>query len=140
MPQLPSGKHVAISAARLIELLESAARGERYTEVFAILRADEFDSYIDVMFFRESAGNQEQGAPGSQMIPNGLESYPSGWTLETLDTVAQGWTPEDRAAWDDYLASARVADYLDALWKQIMFRAGTLIVAAKDNGQASKSS
>lgn len=137
MPQMPSGLHIAIQAARLVGLLDDVARGERIEELCGVMGKSDLAPFIDVMFFRETESTaQEEVAPGGLPIPVGLESYPSGWTLETFKPSALGWTQADCDAWWDYIQSERALDYFDVLWEQVFYRFAAVYIANDDSDQA----
>ncbi|MHB8679324.1 MAG: hypothetical protein ACYC7G_06280 [Rudaea sp.] len=120
MPQLPSGRHVAIQAAPLFSLMEDSMRaGAIITRLLRIERVEHLYPYIDVMFFIELDGARTEGAPGGQPIPEGLQPFPSGFTLASIGAERATWPQTDRAAFATYLASDRVRAHLVALFNEV---------------------
>lgn len=110
MPQLPSGREIAITARRLSEV---AARYEDTGEPAAldhVRTVRDLYPYIDVMYFRP----RTDGAPGAvdAYLPTGLEPYPSGYTLADMEAFTRDWTEADRAAFHAFLEEDRTREYL----------------------------
>jgi len=124
MPQLPSGRHVAISAAPLNTLQHDAWQGHRVHEFMSIESVDDLYPYLEVMYFRPKDGKEieqyEFGAH-SNLPPEDLEPYPSGYTIATLEDEFKQWDKEDQVAFEQYLFTDEgMQDYLEDLLKQIV--------------------
>jgi hypothetical protein len=90
------------------------------TRLLRIERREHLFPYIDVMYFREKPGaSLPEIAPGGLPVPAGLEAYPSGFTLATIDSASMDWTDEDHRAFDAYIASERVNEHFAALLGEV---------------------
>lgn len=120
MPQLPSGRHVAIQATPLFALMERALQGGVITRLLRIEHIEQLWPYVDVMYFLELPGvSPVNVAPGGLPVPSDLEPYASGCTLATIGSELTGWSEADREAFDAYVASERVQVHLAALLREV---------------------
>jgi hypothetical protein len=119
--QLPSGRHVALQATPLFDLLERVASDECViTRLLRIERREHLWPYLDVMFFRAAADAAPVAiAPGGLCVPPGLAPFPSGFSLAGIAPVLADWSAADREAFASYLVSGRVQAYLDALLGEV---------------------
>jgi hypothetical protein len=119
--QLPSGRHVALQATPLFDLLDRAASEECViTRLLRIERREHLWPYLDVMFFHPApVATPVAVAPGGLGVPAGLAPRASGFTLATIAPVLAGWSAADREAFASYLVSERVEAYLDALLGEV---------------------
>ncbi len=121
MAQLPSGRHVAIQATPLFDLIDAACTPDAViTRLLQIQQLADLSPFIDVMFFREVADARALAiAPGGQSVPSGIEPFASGYTLATIDHAIRDWTPEDRRAFAEYLGSERMRAHLSTLLDRV---------------------
>jgi hypothetical protein len=121
MPQLPSGRHIAIQATPLFALIEAACLPEAViTRLLQIEEACDLAPFIDLIYFRESGDVPTPiVAPGSQPVPSDLKPYVSGHTLATIWDMAADWPASDQEAFAAYLASEQVQNFLAALLDEV---------------------
>ncbi len=122
MPMLPSGRHVALKADGLIRLIEDTYRGLRVHELMVIETPAHLYPHIDVCYFRTNTDGvavlhvvSEQ----SRTPPSGLEMYPSGYTLKTIEKELSNWSTADRIAFECFVHSSRNDHYLDTLLAEV---------------------
>lgn len=117
MPQLPSGRYVALQATPLFKLIEDAYREDAIiTRLLRIERVEHLFPYVDVLYFLDVDGvHGDASAPGSNPLPHGLQQYPSGFTLATIAEEMKRWQASDRSAFEDMLGEDRTRSYLEAL-------------------------
>lgn len=88
VPQLPSGRHFAISAESLVELFKRVLDGFRVDELMAIVSVEHLLNHIDVLCFRSAGAatreNTERTAEGSAPLSKGLVSYRSEFTVGSI--------------------------------------------------------
>lgn len=121
MAQLPSGRHVALMATPLFALIADSLRENAViTRLLRIERIEHLHPHVDVMYFlgRDGAAAVE-AAPGGLAVPEGLQPYPSGFTLASIATELVAWPALDRLAFAEYLASERVRDHFEALLDEV---------------------
>ncbi|MBL0162760.1 MAG: hypothetical protein IPP82_03645 [Xanthomonadales bacterium] len=121
MAQLPSGRHVAIQATPLFDLIDAACTPDAViTRLLQIERLADLSPYIDVLFFREVPAKAALTlAPGGQPVPSGIEPFASGYTLATIHEAVCDWSREDQRAFAEYLGSDRVQSHLSALLDRV---------------------
>ncbi|HET9034297.1 MAG TPA: hypothetical protein VFN25_15510 [Dokdonella sp.] len=121
MAQLPSGRHIAIQATALFELIDASCMPDTViTRLLRIEREVDLFPYIEVMFFREAADAAlPEIAPGGQSVPAGIEPYESGYSLATIGAAIADWPPADQRAFAEYLDSGRVRNHLSALLDKV---------------------
>ena len=125
MPRLPSGRHYALDAQSLQELLHATHRGQRLTELLRIRHPKHLYPYVDVITFGYRLdGNDPPLSPYSAPLPPGLAPRPTEYTLATLpvgrrDRYWTDWSNSDDDAWREFVASPRVCAYLDALLAEV---------------------
>ena len=125
MPRLPSGRHYALDAQSLQELLHATHRSQRLTELLRIRHPKHLYPYVDVITFGDTLdGNDPPLSPYSAPLPPGLAPRPTEYTLATLpvgrrDRYWSDWSNSDDDAWREFVASPRVCAYLDALLAEV---------------------
>lgn len=118
---LPSGRHIAVQATPLSELMESALRGGVITRLLRIEQIEDLRPWIDVMYFTTQAdADPVDTAPGGLPVPMGLAPYASGFTLATIAPETADWSHADRDAFAGYLASERICTLLAALLDAVL--------------------
>jgi len=121
MPQLASGRHIAIGTDSLNGLLEAVMTGFRIHELMSIQAPEHLSPYLDIYYFRPAESNDPavEYTDAALTPPDGLVPYKSGHTLATLYTGWQQWPAEDRQAFVDFMAEPRFSDYLNSLFAYI---------------------
>ena len=121
MPQLPSGRHVALSNVRLRAEADRYARCGEPASIGRIENADDLRPWLDVLYFRPRAGADAAPAPASN-LPDGLEPYASGLTLSSIDRNEADWSGDDRDAFLRYLASEAAVKWLQRTFDEVAGR------------------
>lgn len=101
MPQLPSGRHVAFSAERALEMARNGNFNLSLGFAMNIKGLNDLAPLIDIAFYRDKEG---EPAPGEPYLSN----------LTYLD-VSKGdcdWSAEDIQALAEFVASDRVQAWL----------------------------
>lgn len=121
MPQLPSGRHIAIGTDSLNGLLEAVAAGFRVNELMSINKPERLSSYLDLYYFRpaEPGETAVEYTDAALTPPDGFIPYRSGHTLASIHTEWDHWPAEDRQAFVEFLGEPRFSDYLNSLFKYI---------------------
>lgn len=125
MPQLPSGRQVAISPAPLVALLDAANQPGNIHKILAIQSAQDLEQYIDVLFFiaeDETCEPVMQVAYRDEALPRppGMVPVSSGHTLAAWGALTANWSDEDKVAMHDFLdtrAAPALNEYLEAVTK-----------------------
>lgn len=118
MPQLPSGRHVAIDPYRLAALLDDASNPANIHKILAIDSLSKMMNWFEVVYFvtpEEANGDgveTELGA-GSLTPPPGLVALRTGCPLSRWEALAVDWSEEDRAAMRSFLTEPRIEDYME---------------------------
>ncbi|MBV6475202.1 MAG: hypothetical protein MOGDAGHF_00719 [Rhodocyclaceae bacterium] len=108
MPELPSGRHVALMPTPLDNLLKEGRHFGNIHKVLAIKSEADLARYVDVLYLvpASEAGSQE-GVLGlnahSLPLPPGMGFVPAGFKLSEWEENS-GWSEADRAAFSDFLA------------------------------------
>lgn len=111
MLQLPSGRHVAVSNRRLL------AEAERYREtgepasIGRIAHIEDLKPWLDILYFRPDSGYAFEPSASSP-VPEGVEPYPSGLTLASLERGEGDWPDEDRRALAEQLTEGILQEWL----------------------------
>jgi len=108
MPQLPSGRQVALMPTPLDHLLKEGRHFGNIHKVLAIKTEDDLARYVDVHYLvPESQVGSQEGVRGlhaaSLPVPPGMACVPAGYSLSDWEEHAVGWSKEDRAAFRDFL-------------------------------------
>lgn len=102
MPQLPSGRHVALSPEPLVDLLKHAARFGNVHKVMALKTWEDLWPWIEIVYFVPDAGEQERDggelSDDSLPAPAGLTRVKGGYRVADWEQRAHEWSPDDRAA------------------------------------------
>lgn len=121
MPQLPSGRHVALSNTRLLAEAGRYGRCGEPASIGRIENADDLRPWLDVLYFRPRAGTDAAQASASN-LPDGLEPYASGLTLSSIDRNEADWSGNDREAFLRYLASEAAVKWLQRTFDEVAGR------------------
>jgi hypothetical protein len=117
MPQLPSGRHVAIDPKRFSELIKNAAHFGNVHKVMAIDSIPTLLPWLDVMYLVEP-GTENQDLKKYELADNSFTPPPGFLALNTncklsqWGLLAEEWSTEDRAAMQAFLDSERCNHYL----------------------------
>ena len=109
MPQLPSGRQIALMPTPLDNLLKEGRHFGNIHKVLAIKNEDDLARYIDVLYLapEREVGSQEGVLDlhaDSLPVPPQMAFVPAGYRLSEWEQHAVGWSEEDRAAFRDFLA------------------------------------
>ena len=117
MPCLPSGLHFAIDPSPLRELVEGALQGAFVHDLMAIKDCCGIFRYVAVLYFKQRVEDpgEYQFAAGSIARPEGLEPYPSGFTLLSISGEVTKWSEADRSAFIAFLNEDRTEEYFKSL-------------------------
>lgn len=118
MPQLPSGRHVAIDPYPLAALLDDADNPANIHKILAIDSISLLKSWFEVAFFvtpeeANGAGIDTKLGKGSLTPPPGLVTLRTGCPLSRWEALAADWSEEDQAAMKSFLNEPRCKDYMD---------------------------
>ncbi len=114
MPQLPSGKHIALYPDSLYEILEEAFSGIKVHELMSINKHEDLFKYVEVLYFRiqsEDEEREERYFSFSLVPPEGLMPYSSGYNLITIQEELKNWEYCDQKAFIDFLNSKRTEHF-----------------------------
>lgn len=108
MPQLPSGRHVALLLMPLDKLLKEGSHFGNIHKVLAIKAEADLARYVDVLYLvPESEADSQEGErsmhASSLPVPPGLAFVPAGFRLSEWEDRS-GWSEADRAAFREFLA------------------------------------
>lgn len=115
MPQLPSGRHLAIDPAPLVQQTEDRNKPQFVHHFMAVKDVASLAHWLDLHYFmsEEEARDNVKAVDltyGSLVAPAGLVSMGTGYWLADWRTLAVSWTDDDRAAMADWLGSDRVKE------------------------------
>lgn len=121
MPQLPSGRQIALSPKPLDELFRESRRPDNVHKLLGIRTERDLWRFVDILRLVPDSG----GVPmeitlrgDSNPIPQGRELEPAGYRLSEWEAEASGWTEEDRGAFREWLAGQAApafAEWLEAV-------------------------
>lgn len=139
MPQLPGGRHIAIQPESLNNLCERVKTGFRVHELMSIESREHLLNYIDVVFFKpkEPADIPGSLAQGSDIPPENMTPYLSGFTVNTFQEELTTWPKTDRDAFLAFLQEPRFRKYCDDLlqlldeYKEELYAHGCLATRAQ---------
>ena len=125
MPQLPSGRKVAMDATHLSEIAELNAQTVQRFPIHRVKTIADLYPFIDVIFFKatpEDTPSSVAYAPGARHLEEVAQLYPyrRGFTLATLNEEAHTWPPEDRQAWADFLQEPRTQAHLQGVLETVL--------------------
>jgi hypothetical protein len=121
MPCLPSGLHFAIDPSPLSQLVEGALQGAFVHELMAIKDCGDIFRHIDVLYFKQRAEDPGEYRFAAESIarPEGLEPYPSGFTLLSISGEVKKWSEADRSAFIDFLNEDRTEEFFKSLIRSV---------------------
>jgi hypothetical protein len=117
LPQLPSGRHVALDPKRFADLMSNANHFGNVHKVMAIDSIATLMPWLDVMYLVEpGTGIQNlekyELADSSFTPPMGFLAFKTNCKLSRWETLAKDWSLDDRVAMRVFLSSERCSDYL----------------------------
>ena len=141
MPQLPSGRHVAVSGRQF------EATGGTWDDLDHVHTLKDLALYIGIELFREATPFDKhrqsvspKPVPQSHGLPDGLILYDSGYTLADFDDLITDWSDEDATALCEFIDSDRFQGYLRDTLRQIQVGTGqvepTIVDVVKFNPAA----
>ena len=116
MPQLPSGRHVAIHAGPFEHLMQKVSEFALMREIVQMETISDVLAFVDVIFLVKSAiesndSSEYSLADDSFTPPPGFIALNSGFKLSDWEEMAKNWSDEDRTAMRDFLESDRCKSY-----------------------------
>jgi len=114
MPQLPSGKHIALDPSPLQKLLDEVSEGLNVHELMEIESVGQLFSRINVLYLRSSgSGSRLPLAKFSVVPPENLEPYPSGFNLVSIQGEVETWDVADQKAFITFLNEERTNAFFE---------------------------
>ncbi|UTA46863.1 hypothetical protein L1F30_11895 [Simiduia sp. 21SJ11W-1] len=122
MPQLPSGRHVALDPAPLRSLIDKILDEESVTiwPLLAIQKPIDCLQHLEVIYLVPDQGEALQLAPGSLPLDANLQKQPTGLKPRDVLHPDFNWPREDKLAFANYLQGPRVAAYLEKQFERVM--------------------
>ena len=107
MPQLPSGRHIAIHAGPFEHFMQKVSEFALMREIVQMETISDVLDFVDVIFLvksdLESNHSSEYSlADESFTPPPGFIALNSGFKLPDWEGMAKDWSAEDRAAMQDF--------------------------------------
>ena len=125
MPQLPSGRHVAVSGRQFV------ADGGTWDDLDHVHTLEDLAPYIGIELFREATpfdktrrSTRPKPVVQSHGLPDDLIPYDSGYTLADFDELLAEWSDDDATALREFIDSDRFQGYLRDILRQIQVGTG----------------
>ena len=136
MPQLPSGKHIAIQANGFDSLYDAAFNGTQAHKLMQIQSIEDLYPYIEVIYFVQDIKQQrDDNNTVADTYPAGLRPAPSGYSLVSIQPECRCWSRQDRKAFEEYLESARMQAFFAALLEDVKQKQENLIKEGPELGR-----
>jgi hypothetical protein len=107
MPQLPSGRHIAITLNPLAALLDEADNSGNVHKIMAIKTLADLEPYIEVVYLlpeEEVVGSSESKFLSDSLPrPPGFVSVDSGFHVSEWDRMTADWSEADQASFREFL-------------------------------------
>ena len=108
MPQLPSGRHIAIHLAPLDDLLKSADEPRNVHRVMELTTIEHLAPYTSVCYLEPKdkgliSSSEQEFQKDALPRPPEMVVVESGFSLAQFDELSTGWSKEDVAAFHDFL-------------------------------------
>ena len=107
MPQLPSGRHVAININPLVALLREAENIGNVHKIMAIKTLADLDPYIEVIYLvpgADSEGSSDRDFRSDSLpVPPGLVQADSGYRVSDWDQLTADWSEADKTSFRQFL-------------------------------------
>ena len=108
MPQLPSGRHAALSADYALALARQGNLALSMAFILEAKSAEDIAPLVNVIYFQSIEGKEGPGEP-----------YPSGLMLPDIGTVKCDWSADDVAFFNNWLASDVVERWLQNAFDEL---------------------
>ena len=113
MPQLPSGRHIALDRQSLAQLIERMQDETFVNDLLVIERPNDLLPYIDLIYLQPGTRAADiDYAEGSVPAPEDLEPVHSGFTLKNINQAVKDWPEEDTQALIEFLRSKRTREFV----------------------------
>ncbi len=125
MPQLPSGRHVAIVAIPLNELYLDVSNCSSVQKFIAVETVEDIKKFIEIIeLIPVNAGDGEDNKPfdGSLPLPENLTQFHTNIMLDNAQALIGSWSEEDQHAFWEYTKSPRAVNYLEFMLKNVKER------------------
>lgn len=121
MPQLPSGRHIALDPSRAGELTDGATKPFLTHKMMAIESVIDLLPYIHVIYFKPATNINDDRPINkfSNPLPEDMEMYDSGYTLANIKAEVDGWSDSDQQAFHEFLCGDALTCLLNDLYKNI---------------------
>ena len=125
MPQLPSGRQVAIICQNILEMAELNAQTVDRYPIHRVKTVEDLWPLVDVVFFRVAPDFQPTATTYHEHTQNleelaELEPYLSGFTLATIGEKLQHWSAADQQAFTAFLQTERVQAHLQEVLARVL--------------------
>ncbi len=117
MPQLPSGRHVAIHAGPFENFMQKVSDFALMREIVQMETISDVMEFVEVIFLVVKADIESNNSPEYSLAdesfipPPGFIALNSGFKLSDWEEMAKDWSDEDRAAMQEFLESDRCKSY-----------------------------
>lgn len=108
MPQLPSGRHAALSADYVLGLARRGNLALSMAFTLQVESAEDMAPLVNVIYYRPIDGKEGPGEP-----------YPSGLMLSDIGTEKCDWLADDVAFFNNWLASDVVKRWLQNAYDEL---------------------
>jgi hypothetical protein len=110
MPQLPSGRNVAIHLNLLNILLTAADRPDNVHQVMGLTTIESLKPYASVIYLVPESECQEEVLEISFRDdalprPSGYVTIESGYSLDQFDVFSSDWSDEDKQSFQEFISS-----------------------------------
>lgn len=115
MPQLPSGKHVGITAKALQNLFDHLEDEGNYDRLKKIESISDIYPYVEILYFRAVVIDEKDKQPTviTGKLPSNLKEIPSGYYLSDKKQIYADWSKEDQLAFESFIALDAINEYLE---------------------------
>ena len=108
MPQLPSGRHIAVHLAPLGDLLKSANEPSNVHLIMALTTVEHLAPYISICYLEPKAtaitlSSEQEFQKDAQPRPPEMVVVESGLTLAQFDELSANWSKADVDAFHEFL-------------------------------------
>jgi hypothetical protein len=136
MPQLPSGKHIAIQATGFDALYDEAFNGTQAHKLMQIQTIADLYPYVEVIYFvHDIKAEHGKNATGPQAFPAGLRPAPGGYSLVAIQHEFNHWSRQDRKAFQAYLESDRIRSFFAELLEDVKQKQEKLLKEGPELGR-----
>ena len=124
MPQLPSGRHVAIGPDPFVELISDVTGFGNLLKITKITCLQDLHEWFDILFFVEkNESGSDYAFPAlsanSLIPPPDLVLVNSGYRVSAWQKLSEDWSNEDRQAMIDFIDSDRFTENFSQHLKKI---------------------